>query len=303
MPLAVHPALRDLRVARESRDRVRHGSATPLSAPVGTRFRERAFDRPRRTSGCFVVKMFDSARGANDVNTTVGVGVHFLDDLVERSAMDRRARSEIVPTSFSDLKCKMFRSHPRNPIRSWSRFVPPRSTADLKVLQHKDGGKPCLHASAVFPLILGYDFSGVVAEIGRKAGSHKVGDEIYGFLPYARSTRNGTYAEFVAVGAATAGPKAKAVSHEQAAASATSAATALQVLRDKHAITPASSVLVNGASGGVGYYAVQSQRRSARQLAQPRAPGSRRSHGGRGPCVGLQGHAAENDRREVRSRI
>ena len=127
--------------------------------------------------------------------------------------------------------------------------------ADLKVLGHKDGGS-FLHASA-FPLILGYDFSGVVAEVGQNVASQKLGDEVYGHLPYARSTRNGTFAEFVAVGAGTAGPKSKAVSHEQAAASATSAATALQVLRDKHAITTGARVLVNGASGGVGYYAVQ----------------------------------------------
>ncbi len=127
--------------------------------------------------------------------------------------------------------------------------------ADLKVLQ-RTGAASFLHAS-VFPLILGYDFSGVVAEVGASAGSHKVGDEVYGHLPYARSTRNGTFAEFVAVGGGTAGPKSKAVTHEQAAASATSAATALQVMRDKHAIAAGARVLVNGASGGVGYYAVQ----------------------------------------------
>jgi NADPH:quinone reductase-like Zn-dependent oxidoreductase len=124
--------------------------------------------------------------------------------------------------------------------------------ADLKVLEHRDGGS-FLHASK-FPLILGYDFSGVVVEA--PGGSHAVGDEVFGFLPYARGTKNGTYAEFVAVGATTVGKKPKAISHEAAAAAATSAATALQGLR-KGRIASGHAVLVNGASGGVGSYAVQ----------------------------------------------
>jgi NADPH:quinone reductase-like Zn-dependent oxidoreductase len=127
--------------------------------------------------------------------------------------------------------------------------------ADLKVLNHARGGS-FLHAS-VFPLILGYDYSGVVVEVGAQAGAHTVGDEVYGFLPYARATKGGTYAEFVAVGATTAGPKPKTVTHEYAAAAATSAATALQALRDHGKLAAGQRVLVNGASGGTGSYAVQ----------------------------------------------
>ncbi len=125
--------------------------------------------------------------------------------------------------------------------------------ADLKVLAHRDGGS-FLHASK-FPLVLGYDFSGVVAE-APKTGAHAVGDEVYGFLPYARGTRGGTYAEFVSVGADQVGRKPKSISHEEAAASATSAMTALQALH-KGKLAAGQSVLINGASGGVGSYAVQ----------------------------------------------
>ena len=124
--------------------------------------------------------------------------------------------------------------------------------ADLKVLEHRDGGS-LLHAS-VFPLILGFDFSGVV--VAAPGGTHAVGDAVFGFLPYARRTRGGTYAELVAVGATTVGPKPKAISHAEAAAAATSAATALQGLR-KGRIAAGKTVLINGASGGVGSYAVQ----------------------------------------------
>lgn len=127
--------------------------------------------------------------------------------------------------------------------------------ADLKVLGHRDGGS-FLHASS-FPLILGYDFSGVVAEIGSAVSGRAVGDVVFGFLPYARSTRGGTFAEYVAVSADAVGTKPKTLSHEQAAAAATAAATALQALRDKGKLVAGQSVLVNGGSGGVGSIAVQ----------------------------------------------
>jgi len=127
--------------------------------------------------------------------------------------------------------------------------------ADLKVLMGRDGGG-FLHASK-FPLILGFDFSGVVAEVGSEVKGRAVGDEVFGFLPYARSTRGGTFAEYVAVAADTVGKKPKKISHEEAAAAATSTATALQSLRDKGKLAAGQTVLINGASGGVGSYAVQ----------------------------------------------
>ncbi len=127
--------------------------------------------------------------------------------------------------------------------------------ADLKVLMGKDGGA-FLHASR-FPLLLGFDFSGVVVEVGSAVQGRKVGDEVFGFLPYARSTRGGTFAEYVAVGEGTVGTKPKTISHEAAATAATSSLTALQALRGKGNLTSGQSVLINGASGGVGSCAVQ----------------------------------------------
>jgi len=127
--------------------------------------------------------------------------------------------------------------------------------ADLKVLARRDGGW-FLRAPG-FPLVLGFDFSGTVVERGAAAGpAHPIGDEVYGFLPYSPLTRGGTFAEYVAVDAAIVGRKPRALSHEQAAAAATSAVSALQALRDRGRLAPGHRVLVNGASGGVGSYAV-----------------------------------------------
>ena len=126
--------------------------------------------------------------------------------------------------------------------------------ADLKVLEHRDGGS-FLHASS-FPLILGFDFSGVIESIGEGVTKHAVGDEVYGFLPYARSTRGGTFAEYVVAGENAVGRKPRSISHSEAAAAATTAASALQALR-KGRLAAGQSVLIHGASGGLGSYAVQ----------------------------------------------
>lgn len=116
--------------------------------------------------------------------------------------------------------------------------------ADLKVLSGRDGGG-FLHA-AKFPLILGFDFSGVVTELGAGATKRAVGDEVFGFLPYARSTRGGTFAEYIVVSEDGVGAKPKRISHEQSAAAATGALTALQALRDKGGLTSGQTVLING---------------------------------------------------------
>ena len=127
--------------------------------------------------------------------------------------------------------------------------------ADLKVLAGRDGGG-FLHA-ANFPFVLGFDFSGVVESIGASATGFAAGDEVFGFLPYARSTRSGAYAEYLTVSADAVGKKPKGLSHEEAASSATAAVTALCALREKGRLAAGQTVLINGASGGVGSFAVQ----------------------------------------------
>jgi len=127
--------------------------------------------------------------------------------------------------------------------------------ADAKVLSGRDGGR-FLHASS-FPLVLGFDFSGVVEWVGSSVGGHSVGDEVFGFLPYSRKNRQGSFAEYVAVHGDSVSAKPEGVSHIEAACSATVASTALQALRDKGRLRAGQWVLVNGASGGVGLYALQ----------------------------------------------
>jgi NADPH:quinone reductase-like Zn-dependent oxidoreductase len=96
---------------------------------------------------------------------------------------------------------------------------------------------------------LGADFSGVVEAVGQRVTDFKPGDEVFG-------GRGGAFAEYVTVRNAIALKPAN-VSFEEAAAVPTAAITALQGLRDFGKIQPGQKVLINGASGGVGSFAVQ----------------------------------------------
>ena len=98
---------------------------------------------------------------------------------------------------------------------------------------------------------LGVDFAGTVEAVGEDVTLFKVGDPVFG-------GRSGALAEYVAVREDRAlAFKPENISFAEAAAVPVAAITALQAVRDKAAVRPGQKVLVNGASGGVGTFAVQ----------------------------------------------
>ena len=98
---------------------------------------------------------------------------------------------------------------------------------------------------------LGVDFAGTVEAVGKNVTKFKPGDEVFG-------GRTGAFAEYVCVREARAvALKPASVTFEQAASVPIAAITALQALRDKGHVQAGQSVLINGASGGVGTFAVQ----------------------------------------------
>jgi NADPH:quinone reductase-like Zn-dependent oxidoreductase len=98
---------------------------------------------------------------------------------------------------------------------------------------------------------LGVDFAGTVEAVGSDVKRFKPGDEVFG-------GRSGAFAEYVTVREDRALVlKPTNVSFEQAAAAPIAGITALQALRDKGQVQPGHKVLINGASGGVGTFAVQ----------------------------------------------
>jgi NADPH:quinone reductase-like Zn-dependent oxidoreductase len=103
--------------------------------------------------------------------------------------------------------------------------------------------------------ILGADLAGRVEAIGSNIKQFQPGDEVFGYLPSA--TGQGTFSEYVCANENLLALKSTNLTFEQAAAVPEAAMTALQGLRDKGNIQPGQKVLINGASGGVGMFAVQ----------------------------------------------
>ncbi|HSQ27571.1 MAG TPA: NAD(P)-dependent alcohol dehydrogenase [Anaerolineales bacterium] len=103
--------------------------------------------------------------------------------------------------------------------------------------------------------ILGADLAGRVESIGCNVKQVKPGDEVFGYLPSA--TGRGTFAEYVCASERFIALKPVNLTFEQAAAVPLAAVTALQGLRDKGNIQPGQKVLIYGASGGVGTFALQ----------------------------------------------
>jgi NADPH:quinone reductase-like Zn-dependent oxidoreductase len=97
---------------------------------------------------------------------------------------------------------------------------------------------------------LGMDVAGRVVEVGPSVERFKVGDEVFGIA-------SGSYAEFAVADADKLAHKPTAISFEQAAVASISGITALQALTEVAQVESGQDVLVIGASGGVGSYAVQ----------------------------------------------
>ena len=98
--------------------------------------------------------------------------------------------------------------------------------------------------------VLGADVAGVVQAVGKEVSGFRPGDEVFGIA-------KGSYAEYALASEDRLAPKPANLTFEQAAVVAISGLTALQALRDHARVGPDQKVLIVGASGGVGTYAVQ----------------------------------------------
>ena len=107
---------------------------------------------------------------------------------------------------------------------------------------------------ADLPLILGWDVSGVIIEVGENVLQFKSGDEVYG---RPDPTKDGAYAEYMVVKANQLGRKPKSIDHVNAAAVPLAGLTAWQGLFERGHLEKGQKVLIHAASGGVGTFAVQ----------------------------------------------
>ena len=101
--------------------------------------------------------------------------------------------------------------------------------------------------------ILGCDYSGTIEATGKNINKYNVGDEVYGLL----DKRTGTHAEYISVSMNEISQKPKNLNFVEAASVGVAGTMALQFLRDHGEIHEGQKVLINGASGGIGTFAVQ----------------------------------------------
>ena len=102
--------------------------------------------------------------------------------------------------------------------------------------------------------ILGTDIAGTVEAVGKNVTGIKPGDDVFGEIG---NFGYGAFAEYVAVPATAVVLKPTTIGFEEAAAVPQAAVTALQGLRNQIQIQPGHKVLINGASGGIGIFAIQ----------------------------------------------
>ncbi|MFD5190982.1 NADP-dependent oxidoreductase [Streptomyces sp. NPDC058357] len=118
---------------------------------------------------------------------------------------------------------------------------------------------------AVFPVIPGWDVSGVVVQPGAAVDEFAVGDEVIGYVREDFLSR-GTFAEYVAAPVRTLARKPLSLSFEEAAGLPLAGLTAYQVLHRTLRIREGETVLVHAAAGGVGSFAVQLARHTGARV-------------------------------------
>jgi NADPH:quinone reductase-like Zn-dependent oxidoreductase len=105
-----------------------------------------------------------------------------------------------------------------------------------------------------FPYVLGRDFSGVVATLGKGVSDFKVGDPVFGVLDMGQE---GAYAQKLAIKSAIVASKPDALSHAECAALALAGLTALVSIEDTLHLERGETILIQGGAGGVAGFAIQ----------------------------------------------
>lgn len=172
-----------------------------------------------------------------------------------------------LPTGTPSMKAIVYRCYGGPEVLKLEQIAKPTPADDRVLVKvhaasvnpldwHYMRGKPYVMRAAAGvgkpdSILMGADFAGTVEAVGKNVARFKPGDEVFG-------DRDGAFGEYVNVAENGAmALKPGNMSMEQAAAVPIAGITALQALRDKGKVQPGQKVLINGASGGVGTFAVQ----------------------------------------------
>ncbi|WP_461093068.1 NAD(P)-dependent alcohol dehydrogenase [Spirosoma gilvum] len=127
------------------------------------------------------------------------------------------------------------------------------------------GGEMKLMSGSGFPKSLGIDFSGIVEKTGSAVTKFKAGDAVIGLLDVFKG---GALADYIVVKETDIAPKPANISFEQAAALPVTGLSALQIIDQLAEVRANQDVLINGATGGIGLFAIQiAKQRGARVTA------------------------------------
>lgn len=127
------------------------------------------------------------------------------------------------------------------------------------------GGEMKLMSGSKFPKSVGIDFAGVVEGVGGGVSRFKAGDEVFGLLD---AFKGGALAEYVVISETKVGRKPAHMSFEKAAAMPVTGLSTLQIIDELADISKGQDVLINGATGGIGLFAIQmAKKRGARVTA------------------------------------
>ena len=113
------------------------------------------------------------------------------------------------------------------------------------------------HPEISLPIILGHELSGTVEEVDSKATNQRVGEAVYGLTDTLSVTRDGAEADYVIAMDSEIASKPQSLDHEYAAAVPMAGLTAWQALFDHAHLSSKDTILIHGAAGGVGSFAVQ----------------------------------------------
>ncbi|MFC6253295.1 NADP-dependent oxidoreductase [Secundilactobacillus hailunensis] len=124
-----------------------------------------------------------------------------------------------------------------------------------------------------FPLVLGWDFAGTVAKVGKNVTGYKVGDRVFGGIPSSHAGNNGSYGRFVVTTPDIMAKIPAGLSFDQAAALPVAGGTAYVGIVENLKVKPNDTILVQGGAGGVGLFAVQiAKAQGAKVIATASAP-------------------------------
>ena len=121
------------------------------------------------------------------------------------------------------------------------------------------------------PCVLGYDAAGIIEKTGEGVEDFKEGDEVY-FTPDIHGNQLGTYAQYNVVNASIIAMKPEGISYEEAAAIPLAGGTAWEAVIRKINIRAGETILIQGAAGGVGSYAVQFAKISGARVIATASP-------------------------------